>query len=218
MSEQEEIIESVEKAKAPGTFNILEVLQNRGYPESTVEVYMDEASMYKISEIKERLEELDKAVSKKSETAKQKKEREDLLSEEDDLFAKLDASKFTVHLVGIPEGKREDLFRQSVKKYPIEYELQGGVTSLLSGDQNKVEKESPQRDALFTDYLWQAHIKKIVNPDGDEQTEFSYSTIRTMRETFPLGAMVRINSGIEKIRSATALFTVSTGEDFLAKP
>ena len=74
----EEIIESVEKAKAPGTFNILDVLQGRGYPESTIDIYMDESSMYKISEIKEKLEELDNSIGKKAETEKQKKQRERL--------------------------------------------------------------------------------------------------------------------------------------------
>ena len=215
---EEEIIESVEKAKAPGTFNILNVLQDRGYPESTIDIYMDESSMYKISEIKEKLEELDNSIGKKSETEKQKKQREDLFLEQDGYIEKLESSKLVVHICGIPEGKREELYRQAVKKYPIEYESPTGISDFISGNQQRVEKESPGRDALFTDYLWQSHIQKIVNPDGDEQTEFSYSTIRTMRETFPLGAMVRINNAIEKIRSATALFTLSTGEDFLAKP
>jgi hypothetical protein len=39
-----------------------------------------------------------------------------------------------------------------------------------------------------------------------------------MRESFPLNAMVRINEAIEKLRAATAIFTIETGEDFLAKP
>jgi hypothetical protein len=105
-----------------------------------------------------------------------------------------------------------------VKKYPIEYQSQSGISSLIGVESNKIEKNSPERDSLFTDYLWQGHIQKIVNPDGDEQADFAYSTIRTMRESFPLNAMVRINEAIEKLRAATAIFTIETGEDFLAKP
>ena len=218
MSDEQEITESVAKAKAPGTFNIIDVLQGRGYPKSVVEVYMDESAMYEISLLKEKIEELDNLVGKKAETEKQKSEREELFAELDSHNQKLNSSKFYIHLMGISEGKREELYRQAAKKYPVEYEIQNNISSLISGDSQKIEKDSPERDALFTDYLWQSHIKKIVNVDGDEQNEFAYSTIRTMRETFPLNAMIKINEAIEKLRAATALFTIETGEDFLAKP
>lgn len=218
MSSQEEIAESVEAAKAPGTFNIIQVLQERGYPKSEVEIYMDEAAMYEMSTLAEELEELDKLVARKSETEKQKSVREDLINKRNDSYARLMASKYIVHLTGISEGKREEFYKQAVKKYPVEYQTQSGISSLLGTDSGRVEKDSPERDALFTDLLWQGHIEKIVNPDGDEQTEFAYSTIRTMRESFPLNAMVKINEAIEKLRAATAIFTMETGEDFLAKP
>jgi len=218
MSEEKEINAMVDEAKAPGTFNIVQVLQERAYPKSVIEIYMDEGSMYEISAISDQLEELDQLVGKKLENEKQKSLREDLLKKREETYNKLLESKYTIHLMGISEGKREEFYRQSVKKYPIEYQAQNSISSLIGSDSSRIEKDSPERDALFTDYLWQGHIKKIVNPDGDEQTEFSYSTIRTMRESFPLNAMVQINQGIEKLRSATALFTVETGEDFLAKP
>jgi hypothetical protein len=218
MSNQEEIIESVQAAKAPGTFNIVQVLQDRGYPKSTVEIYMDEAAMYEMATFAEELQELDNLVAKKSETEKQKALREELLAKRNNSYEKLVASRYFVHLTGISEGKREEFYKQAVKKYPVEYQAQSGISSLLGTDSTKTEKDSPDRDALFTDFLWQGHIEKIVNPDGDEQTEFGYSTIRTMRESFPLNAMVKINEAIEKLRAATAIFTLETGEDFLAKP
>ena len=218
MSDEQEILESVKAAKAPGVFNIVDVLQDRGYPESTVEIYLDESTIYELSTIKENLEELDNSIGKKVETEKQKAQREELLTKRDELNEKLLASKYTVHLSGISEGRREEFYRNAIKKYPVQYEAPNGISGLLSGDQQKTEKDSPERDALFTDYLWQGHIKKIVNSDGDEQVDFSYSTIRTMRETFPLSAMIKINEAIEKLRASTALFTIETGEDFLAKP
>ena len=215
---QEEILESVETAKAPGTFNIVQVLQDRGYPGAEIDIYMDEAAMYELSTIAEELDELDESIIKKAETEKQKAQREELTTKRNDTYARLIASKYVVHLMGISEGKREEFYRQAVKKYPIEYQSQSGISSLIGVESNKIEKNSPERDSLFTDYLWQGHIQKIVNPDGDEQADFAYSTIRTMRESFPLNAMVRINEAIEKLRAATAIFTIETGEDFLAKP
>lgn len=208
MSNQE-IFDSVENAKAPGTFNIVQVLQERGYPKTEIDIYMDEAAMYELSTIAEELEGL---------TEKQNTQREELTTKRNETQARLLASKYVVHLMGISEGKREEFYRQAVKKYPVEYQSQSGISSLIGVDSGKTEKNSPERDALFTDYLWQGHIQKIVNPDGDEQAEFAYSTIRTMRESFPLNAMVRINEAIEKLRASTAIFTVETGEDFLAKP
>jgi len=218
MSDEQDIMESAEAAKAPGVFNIVQVLQDRGYPKSTVEIYMDEAAMYEMATFAEELQELDNLVAKKSETEKQKALREELLAKRNNSYEKLVASRYFVHLTGISEGKREEFYKQAVKKYPVEYQAQSGISSLLGTDSTKTEKDSPDRDALFTDFLWQGHIEKIVNPDGDEQTEFGYSTIRTMRESFPLNAMVKINEAIEKLRAATAIFTLETGEDFLAKP
>ena len=215
---QEEIVESVEKAKAPGTFNILSVLQERGYPEATVDIYMDESSMYDMAIVKEGLEKLDSSIGKGGETEKQKDSRDKLMADYEALEKKINESKYAVHLSGISEGRREEIYRQSVKKYPVEYESSNGISSLLGTEAARVEKSSPERDALFTDYLWQEHIKKISNPEGDEQSEFSYSTIRSMRDSFPISAIMKINEAIDKLRVASAMFTMSTGEDFLAKP
>jgi hypothetical protein len=214
----EEILESVEAAKAPGTFNILNVLQGRGYPSTTVDAYMDESAIYDMSIVVDKLDKLDSSLGKNAESEKQKKYRDELMSEREELQKKLDASKYIVHLSGISEGRREEVYRLAVKKYPIEYESSNAISNLLGADSSRVEKQSPERDALFTDYLWQEHIKKISNPDGDEQSEFSYSTIRAMRDSFPISAIMKINEAIDKLRTASALFTVNTGEDFLAKP
>ena len=70
----------------------------------------------------------------------------------------------------------------------------------------------------FTDYLWKEQIEKIENPDGEEQTQFSYTDVKTMRNSFPLSAIMKINEAIDKLRASTALFVMETNEDFLAKP
>jgi hypothetical protein len=171
MADEQEIMESVEKAKAPGTFNIVQVLQERGYPTSVVEIYMDESAIYDMSVANSELEELDKEVGRGSETEAHKVKREEILSEIQSIRERLVASRYSVHLMGISEGKRDEYFRMALKKYPIEYHTSNNISNLLTGDSNRVEKESPERDALFTDYIWQGCIQKIVNSDGDEQTE-----------------------------------------------
>lgn len=213
MSAEDNIREIVDEAKAPGRFNIVDVLKGRGYPQTSVQIILDEALAFEASSLKKRFDEVDG----KKLNEKQIAEREQLSIELEDMRERLSKSAYTVHLMGISEGRREEIYRDAVKKYPIEYETVNPLEGLL-GQVKKVEKESPERDSLFTDFLWLEHIKKIVDSEGNEQTDFTYSTIRTMRESFPLSAILRVNEAIESLRTSTAVFMMETAEDFLAKP
>jgi len=218
LSDEQEIREAVDEAKAPGVFNIVELLQGRGYPTQTVEIYLNESAIYNLASEREKLEELIKSLGKRSEKESEKNEREKIESAIDEAQEDILTSKVFVFLQGVTEGKRDEIYRQATKKYPVEYEAPNPMSGLLGKQSERIEKESADRDQLFTDLLWQAYIAKVVNADGDEQSEFAYSTIRTMRDSLPLNAMVKINEAIDKLRSSTALFDLETTEDFLAKP
>jgi ElaB/YqjD/DUF883 family membrane-anchored ribosome-binding protein len=218
LSDEQEIREAVDEAKAPGVFNIVELLQGRGYPTQTVEIYLNESAIYNLASEREKLEELIKSLGKRSEKESEKNEREKIESAIHEAQEDILASKVFVFLQGVTEGKRDEIYRQATKKYPVEYEAPNPMSGLLGKQSERIEKESADRDQLFTDLLWQAYIAKVVNADGDEQSEFAYSTIRTMRDSLPLNAMVKINEAIDKLRSSTALFDLETTEDFLAKP
>jgi len=215
LSAEEEIREAVDEAKAPGKFNILDVLKDRGYPETELVIYLDEKTAYEASLWKEKLDELDK---KNSDSKAVTEKREVILEKIEEYSETLKKSSLTFHLRGIPEGKREELFAEARKKYPIQYESENDLKTLLGQQGERREKPSPERDALFTDFLWQQHIQKIVDPDGNEQTEFPFAAIKEMRNSLPLSAMVKINEAIEKLRTSSAVFMMETGEDFLAKP
>lgn len=214
MSDIEEIRESVDKAKEPGTFSIAAVLKDRAYPKMEVSVSMDEQSAYEASVIKEKLDNLDRSWAKAKKPDNVVKEEEELLAQHEELMAKIKQSSFVFHLEGISEGKRNELLGTARKKYPVEYEQDVDFTT---GKMEKVEKDSPERDSLYTDLLWEAHIKKIVNADGDEQVGVSYTDVRAMRDNMPISAIGRINECIEKLRVATAVFMMEADEDFLAK-
>jgi len=215
LSEQDDIIESVTAAKARGTFKIIEVLANRGYPKQDVRVYMDEDSAYQASIIKEKLDELDEKLASGKSNPEVEKMRDELISDQEILFDNIQKSAFTFHLVGISEGRREEVYNKSKKKYPIQYEKNQDI---LRGETKVVEKESPERDALFTDYLWMEHIDSITDHEGNTQDDINYEDVRTMRTMLPLASIAAINQGIEKLRISTAVFLANTGEDFLAKP
>jgi hypothetical protein len=215
LSEENEIIDSVNAAKARGTFKIIDVLANRGYPKQDVKIYMDEDSAYKASIIKEELEKIDLDLSSGKSNPVLEKKRDELIAEQEVYIDNIRKSIFTFHLVGISEGKREELFSKSKKKYPIEYEKNQDI---LRGETKVTEKDSPERDSLFTDYLWLEHIQSITDEEGSVHQDLRYEDIRTMRTSLPLAAIAAINQAIEKLRVSTAIFLANTAEDFLAKP
>ncbi len=218
MSDEEDIREAVDEAKQPGTFNIVSVLQNRNYPKTEISVMLDDSLAYEAAMIMEKINELDAKIGKNKMSVKQQEEREGLLASKDAILDKMADCYYTVEISGISEGVREEVFAEAKKRYPVEYENANSISDLLSGDSKKVEKESPERDNLFTDFLWQKSIISVTDPDQNTQTEFSYSAIKAMRNQFPLSAIIRINEAIEKMRSSAAVFMMETGEDFLAKP
>ena len=215
MSEQDDIIESVVAAKARGTFKIIELLADRGYPKQNVVIYMNEDAAYQASVINEKLEDIDsKMVAGKSNTELEKV-RDELIAEQEMQMDNIRNSAITIHLVGISEGKREEIYNKSKKKYPIEYEKNQDI---LRGETKITEKDSPERDSLFTDYIWLEYIDSITDSEGNTEDGLRYDDVRTMRNMLPLAAIAAINQGIEKLRVSTAVFLANTGEDFLAKP
>ena len=214
MSDEQDILDSVEKAKTPGTFKILDVIQGRGYPEQVVRIYLDEATAYQAALVGEELEELDG----KPNSSINEKKRADLIEKQEELIEELQKSMFTFHLRGISEAKREEIYNQAKKKYPIEYEKPSDLIALTGQKQERVEKESPERDTLFTELLWAESIQKIVSPEGDEQEGMTYSEVKQMRGLLPSASSAALNSAIEKLRVSSAIFMSQVNEDFLAKP
>lgn len=218
MSEYEEIRETVEEAKSLKSFSIVNVLAERAYPKSKVSVILDEATAYEAALVKEELEELEKKVGSKNSSVEQREKMEELNEKLEKLTYQMMESLYTFHIRGISEGKRDQLFKESTKKYPIEYNKNSEVSALLGANDEPKEKASPERDNLFTDLLWKEQIEKIEDPEGSIQDTIAYSDIKALRTNLPLSALAKINNAIEKVRTATAVFMMETGEDFLAKP
>jgi hypothetical protein len=207
MSEEkiaQEVQDLAEEAKQPGTFNLLEAIKDRAYPTENINVYLDEETAYEASVINEKLKEVEEP------SAEYKK----LKTELDSLIKKLEESKYVFTITGISEGKREELYEESVKVYPLVYTEEKNP---FTGEIKKVEEESKERDRLFTNMLWSAHIKKITSPSGQIQEALTTAEIKQLRDVLPLAAVGSINQAIDKIRAATAVFMFTVDEDFLAK-
>lgn len=218
MSDENEIIEPVEKAKQRGVFNIAEVVRGRSYPSTEVDVFIDEDIAYAVSQldalISKTSESLDKKSLNKSETDEILQRREEILAQKEKMIADMGGSKYVFHIRGISEGDRQDIFDSVLEKFPYEYEKSRNP---FTGAQEKIEIENKERDRYFTDRLWQAHITKIVAPDGSEQTSITLDDAIELRRNLPLASITKITEAIEKIRVSTAVFMMTVDEDFLAK-
>ncbi len=206
----------VEEAKKPGTFNIVSVLKERAYPSDIVNLYLEEQAAYDAAEIGERIAEIEEIDSASGFQLSEdlKKELEELTAKRESLIKKIDAQKYLLKITGISEGKRDELLKQALKKFPTEYEE---ATSPITGEVTKNELPNQERNDFFTELLWLEHITSITAPDGSSQEEFTIEDIREIRSGLPISATGAVTEAIEKIRVSTAVFLMKVDEDFLAK-
>jgi len=205
MSEiEEQIDELVTEAKKPGVFNIVDVVKERAFPKQVVNVYVDESIAYETSKLKEELSKTDAAA----------KEYVEIQAKIDAKLDELLQSKYEFHLTGISEGQRDKLHAECIEKFPIEYSED---KNLFTNEVKRVEIQSDERDEVFTNLLWAAHVEKIVSPDGAVQVGLSVDDAKTLRSGLPLAASSGINDAIDKLRIATSVFLLKVDEDFLAK-
>lgn len=104
--EVKEVLDLVEAAQKPGSFNLGEFVKGRGYPQDTVEIYVDVESAYELSKLNEKL-------IKATET----EESEKLEAEAKVLSDKILASKLTFNMRGIDQKHVEQIEVESKKKF-----------------------------------------------------------------------------------------------------
>jgi hypothetical protein len=214
MSDIEQI---VEQAKAPGKFNIVDVLKGRGYPTDEIDVFIDESVAFVASDMEDKIGKLREKME--SETEKSKldeilKKYEDLMAEKDALIREMGGTRYVFHVQGISEGQRDDIWKKSVERFPIKHETDRNP---LTGKVDRIEVQNPERDKYFTGLLWQAHIKKIVDPEGNEQEGITVEDAFELRRSLPLASIGKITEAVERMRAATTVFMMTVDEDFLAK-
>jgi hypothetical protein len=214
-----EIQEMVDAAKAPGKFNIVDAVRNRAYPVDQVEVFIDEGVAYRAAELDGAISKISESLDKKKDLVKKEideitKRRDEIFDEKEKLVQEMGGTRYVFHVTGISEGARQDLFDKAVEKYPIKQEKNRNP---FTGELEKTEVEDINRDRFFTSLLWQAHISKIVAPDGSEQDGITLDEATELRRSLPLASITKITEAIEKMRAATAIFMMSVNEDFLAK-
>jgi len=217
-STDDKIVEAVSKAKKPGTFSIVKVVKERGYPKDSVNVYLNEDLAYQVAQVNEAIDTIGKEMDTAGADPKVLNEfmsrRDAIFENRDALLAQMSAEKYVFHVKGMSEGQRQDLFDKAVEAYPIVI-----IQKLdqVTGEFGDVEVESVERDRLFTTLLWEHSIEKIVTFDGDVQEGITEEDAWELRRSLPLAALTNITESIERLRIATSVFLLTVDEDFLAK-
>src|SRR5690606_20738327 len=107
-----------------------------------------------------------------------------------ELRAKLAQSKYVFKIVGLSTQTREDLLEKARTDIKPEYESH---KNFMTGQVDKVEKESPKRDRYYTNLLWRASIEQIVSPTGAVDTAPTLETIEAFRKA-PLSQQAKFQN------------------------
>ena len=210
--------EIVEQAKAPGTFSIINVLKDRAYPTEEVDVYIDEDVAFLAAQVEEEINLVNNMLDDSAENTEILngliERRDALIAKRDKMVEDMGGNKYVFTIKGISEGVREDLYNLCIEKYPIEVNKK---INPFTGQEESEEIENKDRSKMFTNLLWEAHIEKIVAPDGSVQNGINLEEAIELRRGLPIASSGKITEAIEKIRAATAVFMMTVNEDFLAK-
>lgn len=219
------------RATQKGTFSFADALKGRSYPSEDVPVWLDEATAYpllendaKLAETKAQIKDYEvrrelaggKLISVEAKEYKALIEKRDALDAERKAISEALASSryvFTVH--GIPTGVVEDMRLVASEEHPHEYEE---YMNPITGQRVREEKPNPARDRLFTNLLWQAHILKITDPEGNEDVLPSLETVAATRRNIPAAGVEALVEAMDKVDMAVNWFNAVADESFLVKP
>lgn len=180
------------------TFDLGAILAERSYPETTVDIYLDEATGLAITEVNAELNRLSGLGKTKEYNALEKKFQT--------LLEDLDGRKLTVTVKGIPRKVKSDIIKKVTTENPSKKDAFGR------------EEFSAEADEALTKLLWQAHIVSVTDPSGAKITP-SEKDISDLLDLAPTADIKAIDAAIGKVDAASEGFeAVARGTDFLSKP
>lgn len=158
------------------TFDIRDVLTGRTYPDDACTVHLDAKADFEIAKLNTEVSNL--RMASRVESARELEERVKQLME----AASGTAIKVTVRAIELE--LRNTLRKEVTDKYPEERNVLGYVEPNL------------ERDNLWTNRLWQAHIIKLETPKGTD-TDISYEKVVALRASVPEYGLQKIADTID---------------------
>ena len=179
-------------------FDIRDVLAGLDHPTGSVDIWFDRQGGIE-------LDRLEKELAHEPDEKKAQK----LLDEYTVKLEEYKNKKYTVHLQGIDNERKQDIQLQALKTYPFKRDAYG------RDDQEQEYK----RGLRLKDLIWQAYITKIVNPEGKVQEYPGLEVIHIFTTKAPDQVIQRIDNKIAEVEKDTDIQRFGQQDaDFLSKP
>lgn len=196
---EDEFKKAEEKVKAvttPETFDFLEAVMDRSYPESDVIVVLDEKNIQELISVYNARELVQAKFSKAKTSVKLADEHARLDDEYNAIVARLAPSTYTVKIKGISPEENIALEELAEKEFPTEYDE---TTSPVTGAVTKTEKPNEKREAYYASLIRQAHIISVTRPDGAVDADWTQvAKVQKMINRLPFLARQRIDEAINE--------------------
>lgn len=194
MSEEkltEETLEMVKEAQKPSTFNLAEVIKERGYPSKEVTIYTDAEAAFDLVEIEDKMNEL-------------KEPDEELEKQAEALAERVQASKLTFVMRGVGQGVVERIVEKADKLYK-------------KPDSDEDEYATDWFKYYITS-LVASNVVKVIDADGNvDESHFEYEEMLEIRNNLPSDSWGLLVSTMQKLTLATGYFKGLTDAGFLPK-
>ncbi len=185
------IVDLATEAQKRGKFQLADVIKGRGFPEKSVDVYLDANSAFE-------LEQLNLEMNDETDPAKY----EVLQEKASELKKKIVDSRLTFHMRGVSQHSVEYVTEEADKLYP---DLSEGV-------------ENPEWIRYYLAALVAKNIYKVTDAEGNEdETKFTAEEILELRGALPIDAWSTLVDTMQKLTLASSYFDAITDAGFLPK-
>ena len=207
-----------ENATTRETFNFVDAVNNRAYPEITVPVLLNERGAQRLVELRKDIEQLDYDIAREKNAAVQEeltKQKGALIEELDRTTTQLRAETYKVLVKGVGTDRIEELQKQAFEQFPVEYEES---VSPITGATVKTEVPNEKRGRYFTTLVRHAHIVSITAPTGAVAEEMSIEELGAAWSKMPIAARERIDQAINDCTLAADYYLELVDEVFSQRP
>lgn len=172
-------------------WDLADVLADRAQPKDEVAIYLNESASFAKTEIVKSMEKASDDELEKYEAALDK------------VNAELEASKWVVHIQGIPSRMREDIHSRALADFPLK-------NPTLFTDENVEERNTRENNLA-----WLAQITDVVNPKGQHRSVWTLEEMGQFYAKLTDAAKSVISRKIAGLTKASEQYTIdSKDSDF----
>ena len=188
----------------PGTFNLIERLQNRNMPEEDVDVYLDERLGFKLVQLEEAYNE-----------AKTDDAANAILNKIDAVREELKASRYIFTMRGMSNETYDAIVDEVNEQIPEEFDE---VTNPYTQQVVKVAKPNDERVSLYNTLFLAESLVKVTDPDGNVDDDITPEKVVLIKRLAPVDAIRMLLVLAEKMRMTAEWMEAIQDEDFSPKP